>query len=638
MVEGAIPSWAKALTVLRLSRRWHQSQLARAAGLSLSAISRYESAKRRLTPEVVRRLLSTMGYPPHLWERARSFVASAGAVQGGDPAAAGGDLPAGIETIAAEAGRWMEELVRDALSEAVAGARQVAGCLPASPPRQEEAAAPPVAEALAILRALRDWGRRDLARAVSKPEGTLANYEYGKSRPSLPTLRQLLAAMGVSLATYESTLAFVLSARDAHASFLGIAGDTLPSQIEDFAAQKARRFATIAAAELKDLALAARLLASRDAAPRSWAALSACPEASREGLVRQVAEFQTPGFCELLCQESLDAAGDSARRAKHLSELAVAAAERASGTEGFRSRLRAYAALHLANALRVAGNDLPVAGESFERALADWHAGAADDHGLLNAARVLSLESSLRRAQRRLPEALAALDEGLRIDRWGETAALLLGKARALVELGEFDASIAQLRQAAACIDGDLQPRKLYVVENLWVLNLCHLRQYAAAELRLPRLRQLAKRNRLDLLRVDGLAGKIAAGLGRPDEALALLTRVRDNFVASKDSYVGAVITLEMAEVHATLGHAAAVKVLARESAPIFRNQRVHREARRALALFCQAAEEERASGELLRSLITYLCRARHDPHLRLTGPPSAGQDSVRIRGGDSRY
>ncbi|HVR08571.1 MAG TPA: hypothetical protein VMW75_11035, partial [Thermoanaerobaculia bacterium] len=97
----------------------------------------------------------------------------------------------------------------------------------------------------------------------------------------------------------------------------------------------------------------------------------------------------------------------------------------------------------MANGRRVAGEDLPAADEELERSLALWRTGAAEDPGLLNAARVLGLEASLRRAQRRLPEALALIDQALAIDSWGETPALLLAKARALVELGEFEASIA---------------------------------------------------------------------------------------------------------------------------------------------------------------------------------------------------
>jgi transcriptional regulator with XRE-family HTH domain len=624
------PSWAKALKILRLARGWNQPQLARAARLSTSAITRYEKGDRQ--PEEVRRLVAAMGYPPYLWERALAFVAAAEVAGASAPApgAAGNVLSVRIDAIAGDAGRWVDEVVREALTGVLATARPPAGRSPAVS-RQEGAAGgagaavgkaslpAPLGKALAMLRVARGWEREDLAAAAGRPEGTIANYEYGKSRPKLPALRELLQAMGFSFAAFESALDFVRLAQESRRLLRAGAVAALSRQVEEIAAAKARRFEELTRRELTDLVDAARLLASREAAPAAWRALAACPEASRLELVRRVAEFQTPGFCELLCQESLAAAGDSAQRARRLAELAAAAAEMVRGTAGFCSRLRGFAGVHVGNALRVEGRDLPAAGVTLDRALVAWEAGAGDDPGLLNAARVHGLTASMRRAQRRLPEALAALDEGLRIDRWGETPALLLAKARALVELGEFEASIEQLQQAVSWIEGEGEPRQLYVVENLLVLNLCHLGQYEAAERRLPRLRQLALRlgNQLDLLRVDWLAGKVAAGRERPDEALALLLRVRGESMTLGNAYDAALATLELAEVHAGLGHTAEVKALARESAPIFEDQKVHREAQRALALFRQAAEEERASGELLRQLIVYLYRARHAPQLR---------------------
>lgn len=59
------------------------------------------------------------------------------------------------------------------------------------------------------------------------------------------------------------------------------------------------------------------------------------------------------------------------------------------------------------------------------------------------------------------------------------------------------------------------------------------------------------------------------------------------------------------------------VKELAREMAPVFQAQGVHREALAALRLFCQAAEKEAATLDLARRLVDYLERARHDPGLR---------------------
>lgn len=66
-------------------------------------------------------------------------------------------------------------------------------------------------------------------------------------------------------------------------------------------------------------------------------------------------------------------------------------AERVGGSEGWRSRVLGYADVHLANVTRVDGNDLPAAGEAFERTRALWEAGAEEDPGLLDEARVLGM-------------------------------------------------------------------------------------------------------------------------------------------------------------------------------------------------------------------------------------------------------
>jgi tetratricopeptide (TPR) repeat protein len=232
---------------------------------------------------------------------------------------------------------------------------------------------------------------------------------------------------------------------------------------------------------------------------------------------------------------------------------------------------------------------------------------------------VLHLEASLRREQRRVHEALALLDQALAIDRWGETPSLLIGKARALDELGQHEAAIALLLRAESQLDRQREPRNLFVARHLLALNLCHLGRYAEAELTLAEVRTLAIElgNQLDLLRVDGLQGKIAAGLGRTHQAIEALARVRAAFMAQGNAYDTALVTLELAEVYASLGRTAEVKALARESAPVFQAQGVHREARQALELFRRAAEEERVSAQLVRGVVTYLYRSRHDARVR---------------------
>jgi len=353
-----------------------------------------------------------------------------------------------------------------------------------------------------------------------------------------------------------------------------------------------------------------------------WERFRACTEPGQLDLAREAAEFHTAGFAELLCEESRNAAGDSAARALHLARCADVVADAVPGSEGSRFRLQGLARAHLANALRV-GGDLKQSDRDFERAGELWRAGADGDPGLLNAARVLHLEASLRREQRRVREALSLLDQALVVDRWGETPTLLMGKARALEELGQHEAAIALLLRLDFQLDAESEPRSRFVVRGQLVSNLCHLGRNAEAAAALAELWLLARKlgNQLDLLRVDWLEGRVAAGLGRSEEAIAALGRVRAAFMAQDNAYDAALATLELAEVHAALGRTAEVKALARDSAPIFHDQGVHREAQRALELFCRAAEKESVSGRLVRSVATYLYRSRNDARVRYRRP-----------------
>jgi transcriptional regulator with XRE-family HTH domain/tetratricopeptide (TPR) repeat protein len=638
MAQRRDPPWPEALTILRVIRGWSQLELARAAGVAPSVISKYESGDRTPESDLTRlRLLAAMGFPGHLLERTYSFIEAVRAAREHQLAAATGALEARIDGFVAEAGLWMEELVRDVLVAALGEARTLGNELQALPRRSETASSevpglaeagetaatrrnvPPLATALVILRELRGWERDELARATAIPEQTIGNYERGKTRPALPVLERLLGALGFPAAAFERCIAFVELAREARRLHLGAGEDAVRAQAGQIAARHARLAEEYARQRLGEMADAARLLMSRSLAPAAWAVLAECSDETRRGLVQHGAQFQTAGFCELLCEESRKAAADSAERAIRLAELAVDVAERVSGSEGLRSRLLGYAGVHKANALRVDGNDLPAAGETFERARAQWKAGAEEDPGLLNEARVLSLEASLRRAQRRVPEALALLDRALAIDRWGETPSLLLGKARALFELGEYEASINVLQATVGHIDAEREPRQRWIALNLWLHNLCLLGRCAEAAEGLGELRALGGQlgNRLDLVRLTWLEGKIAGGTGQTEKAIAAFKRVREEFLALKNAYDVALVTVELAEVLAELGRHAEVKTLAQESAGIFSDQQVHLEAQRALALFCRAAKDERVSAELMRGLLAYLYRARHNPQLR---------------------
>jgi len=479
---------------------------------------------------------------------------------------------------------------------------------------------------LSLLRQLRGWGQEDLAAASRVGLAMIRKIEQGRRQLTADNLAAVAAALGVDLSTVHELVALVRKIQGAPASGPALAAGATPQAIA----------ATASPAVLRQLQglLRSDLLAapgrriplafedSRRLAPDLWKRLKPYPDAARQALLQEAAEFQDAGLVVLLCDRRRTAALDSVDRAHHLAELAVLGAEHLPGDATWRKRLQGYARAHLANALRVAGR-LPAAKEELARALELWRAGAASDPGILNAARILHLEASLLRGRRETARALVLLDEASAIDRWGETPSLLIGKAKVVEEMGQFTESIALLRQAASRIDGDSDPVTIFLVHLNLGTNLCHLGRHAEAAQGLEEVRSLALGlgNQLDSLRVGWLEAKIAAGLGQSEKAFAAYERVRADFEEQGIAYDCALVTLEVAELHATLGHTAEVKELARRSAPMFSEQEVHSEAQRALALFLRAAEEERVSVELIRAVLAYLERSRRDPELRYRGP-----------------
>ena len=608
--------WGEALTILREIRGWAQDDLAAAAGLKRRSIQGYERGERP-TAEPPRHLARAMGYPPILLDRAADFVERSRAEL---TTAAGLDVEGRrrlrIAAVAAQLGQWFEDGARAGLQHAVLSDATGGGASAGSgAPRSD----PPWPKVLKILREIRGVSQRELEASGFK-RGWISSFETGQLKATPERFERLIHAMGFGPEILGRTLGFLEAARAAIAPATtgeNVAG-VLQVQIADIAAAEGRAMEDFARGRLARLTLAAQLLEERRQVPALWEGLRGSPEAQWREQVRQRPELQTAGFCELLCEESIRAAGDSAQRARHLAQLAVEVAERVRGEEGWRQRTLGYAWAHLGSAIRV-GGDLPAADATVERAAELWQVGAYADPGLLNQARVLHIEAALRREERRLPEAVELFDRALDVDRWGETPALLMGKARVLEKLGRFDEAIGMLRQAGSQVDAEREPRKVWIVRTLVLLNLSRLGRHGEAQLLLGDVRRLAQKlgNRLDLLRVDWIQGIVAAGLGQHHEAIPIFKRVRAQLIEDEIAYDAALVTLELAEVHASLSHTAEVKQLARESAPIFQAQKVHPEAQAALELFRQAAEREAVTAESIRQFVVYLYRAQDDPQLR---------------------
>ena len=356
------------------------------------------------------------------------------------------------------------------------------------------------------------------------------------------------------------------------------------------------------------------LFLARRRAEELWGRLKELGAEKRLAVVRVAEEFQTWALCERVCEESTRAASRNVEEAGSLARLAREIADRVRGPEGWRHSIQGYAAAHGANPLRVAG-ELKAADCAFAEAKRLLRSGA-DPAGVLDPGRVLGLEASLRRDQRRFDEALALLDEAAAVGRRPERA--LIKKGFTLEVMGEYERAVETLLQAAPLVDRLGDPRLWYNQRFNLAVNYTHLSRCADA---LELARQVREQavdlgDEIFLIRVTWLEGRIAAGLGRPEEALRLLEEARRRFATKKMPYDVALASLEEAVLLLDQGRVAEVKALAQGLTQVFDSKGVHREALATLKLFQEATEREEATAGLARSVLSYLFHTRYDPGL----------------------
>jgi tetratricopeptide (TPR) repeat protein/DNA-binding XRE family transcriptional regulator len=480
-----------------------------------------------------------------------------------------------------------------------------------------------------LLRWLPNWSQQELAARSGVAKSGICRYERGKQPPSPRTLARLCDAVGVPVATVDHVLRPAL--RQLLAAREGVTpAETHTSDAGAWADELLRALAAILRPAIEMViedVLASEAgpwgrdrppsEADRREAPELWAVLLESSKSERDLLLEESREYWSWAVCELACAETLEAAPHSADRALELAELAVRIAELAPGEDLWSRRIQGYAEAHLGNALRVHGK-LQGSEEAFRRALPLWKAGAPGDPGLLNEARVLGLEASLRLAQQRSAEALELLNRALAVDHPEESRYLLVNRARALEQLGDYAGAVAALRQAVPLLDERQEPRQLWVVHFTLLSNLCHIHRFAEAEALLPDVQTQAERlgQGLDLVRTLWLQGWIAAGQGRREEAIQDLEQVRREFTAQEIPFDAALVTLQLATLYLEDGRTAEVRELALTLAWIFSAEGMHPQGLAALRLFREAAEQEAVTVEVARRLSDYLYRAQRNPEL----------------------
>jgi len=474
---------------------------------------------------------------------------------------------------------------------------------------------PPLSLALDILRTRQGWTQKELAAATGIPANLLSDYERGRKNLTRERLDSLLTVMGL-----QPSKALKAAMRFLQDEEIGEPDPPGPEsrQIEGVAVESGRLISEATRSLMTLWTSRGQALEARREARALWEGLKKKDAARRRLLVEKVAKYRNWALSELLCEESIKAAGDSADRALELANLALRVAELAPGEEAWRQRVQGYAWAHVGNAWRVKG-DLPSADEAFGRFQKLWSAGAIGDPGLLNEARVLGLEAALRRFQTRFAEARDLLDRALAVDQGYETKYLLLSQAKLLDDMDDFSGAAAALQKAAPIVESEGDARFLLVLRHNLAVSLCSLGRYGQAGELLPEIEALAAKvgNDLDELRVHWLKGRLSAGLGQQDEAAKIFSSVREGLLSRGITYDAALVSLELAIVYLERGRVEEVKNLARHMVSVFQLQGIHREALAALMIFRDAAERKTVTLELARSLIRYFRRVQGNPDLK---------------------
>lgn len=354
---------------------------------------------------------------------------------------------------------------------------------------------------------------------------------------------------------------------------------------------------------------------SRREAPALWEELSRHPFKRQKALVKKTPRFVSWGLAELLCGLAEDETPRDPGRARELAELAVEIASRIDEWEvaepDWQHEIHAYALAHLGNAQRVLG-DLRGAAETFAAADVLWQPAIENVGDVLEyEARYFALKASLRRAERKLPEALKLLDAALAASPLPDLRArILINQAKVYEEQGRIEEAIEVLRQAREGADeGDARLRLCLAQNHLDYLSKAE--RYVEAQAVLPDVEPLVRElgSESDGLRFRWTKARVARGLGRAQEAIAELEEVRQAFAALKLPYDAALCSLELAHLYAHLGQSQEAVSVVRDALTILGALRIEREQLMAVRVLTQAVEAGHVTVELISQVLGYLRR-----------------------------
>ncbi len=264
------------------------------------------------------------------------------------------------------------------------------------------------------------------------------------------------------------------------------------------------------------------------------------------------------------------------------------------------------------------------ANEAFQCAWQFLEEGSGD---LLERARLLTLESTLCRYQKRRDKAGEMIEEAIRIyKRLGEehlVGRTLVHQGLLFSEQGEASRAIEVLREAQGFIDPIREPRMIRVAQQNLMVYLSECGRYEEAMAMIPSLRHklVADGTRADLLRLRWSEGRIHLGLGNDTRAEAALLEVRRGMLDLDLPKDVAVVTLELAALYMRQRRTAEIRDLAAQMFPIFQSRDLHQEAIAALLLFQRAVEMDTLTLRMVEEVADVVRRSQDRPRPQTPEP-----------------
>lgn len=364
----------------------------------------------------------------------------------------------------------------------------------------------------------------------------------------------------------------------------------------------------------------------REEAPKLVAELLEQPAAHRRLLVMNNLRLQTLPILEALLEHAWKTGFESPAVAESTVELALELADCLDADRYGREvieDLRGRSWALRGNFRRISG-DLRGAEAAFASARERLALGTGD---LLERARLLTLESTLKRQQARRETASELLDEAIKIyellDETHLVGRTLINQALLLHEQGDVEDAVRTLRKAQTLVEPGREPHLVRVMQQNLVGYLSEMGRYEEAMRLIPALRhQMVQHgSRTELLRLRWQEGKIHLGLGNEARAEAALIEVRRGFMEQDLNYDVASVSLELAAMYMRQRRTTEIRELAAQMFPIFQSRDLHQQAIAALLLFQRAVQMDTLTLRMVEEVADVVRRSQERPRPQTPEP-----------------